>query len=192
MAVFGPHSYARARTDRKGGSQEHEKEESNICAADDGHLSAADRARLSRQQNRLSERIYDDKHNARTAHYGNNEVGQRRENQQDRIAQGIQSGSTHGWRNGPSRAAAAEHQPRRRLDARGQWRKVDVGGSSRTESVPEERFKKHLRQETQRHSHATVTVKGHKNGEPRNQAGALLISRNRADSFAPTPTASEE
>ncbi|HZS70614.1 MAG TPA: hypothetical protein VFA13_02140, partial [Candidatus Acidoferrum sp.] len=31
-------------------------------------------------------------HNANTAHYGNNEVGQRRENQQDRIAQGIKSG----------------------------------------------------------------------------------------------------
>jgi len=68
------------------------KEESNMRAVDDGHLSAADRARLSRQQNLLSDRIYDDKHNARTAHYGNNEVGQRRENQQDRIAQGIQSG----------------------------------------------------------------------------------------------------
>src|SRR6202011_4774679 len=30
--------------------------------------------------------------NANTAHYGNNKVGQRRENQQDRIAQGIKSG----------------------------------------------------------------------------------------------------
>jgi hypothetical protein len=68
------------------------KEESNMRAADDGHLTAADRAKLNNQQNHLSNRIYDDKHNARTAHYGNNEVGQRRENQQDRIAQGVQSG----------------------------------------------------------------------------------------------------
>ncbi|HXX43441.1 MAG TPA: hypothetical protein VEJ38_01840 [Candidatus Acidoferrales bacterium] len=68
------------------------KEESNMRSADDGHLTAADRATINRQQNRLSDRIYDDKHNARTAHYGNNEVGQRRENQQDRIAQGIRSG----------------------------------------------------------------------------------------------------
>lgn len=68
------------------------KEESNMRAADDGHLTAGDRATLDRQQNRLSDRIYDDKHNAQTAHYGNNEVGQRRENQQDRIAQGIRSG----------------------------------------------------------------------------------------------------
>ena len=40
----------------------------------------------------MSKQIYADKHNANTAHYGNNEVGQRRENQQDRIAQGIKSG----------------------------------------------------------------------------------------------------
>jgi hypothetical protein len=38
------------------------------------------------------DQIYGDKHNVTTAHYGNNEVGQRRENQQDRIAQGIRSG----------------------------------------------------------------------------------------------------
>ncbi|HXX70792.1 MAG TPA: hypothetical protein VEI55_00755 [Candidatus Acidoferrum sp.] len=68
------------------------REESNMRAADDGHLTAADRTKLTNQQNRLSNRIYDDKHNANTAHYGNNEVGQRRENQQDRIAQGIKSG----------------------------------------------------------------------------------------------------
>jgi hypothetical protein len=68
------------------------KEERNMRGADNGHLTAADRATLNNQQNRLSNRIYDDKHNANTAHYGNNEVGQRRENQQDRIAQGIRSG----------------------------------------------------------------------------------------------------
>jgi len=69
-----------------------DKEEHTMRSEDDGHLTAADRAKLDRQQNHLSNRIYEDKHNARTAHYGNNEVGQRRENQQDRIAQGIQSG----------------------------------------------------------------------------------------------------
>ena len=68
------------------------KEESNMRAADDGHLTAADRATLNRQQNHLSNRIYDDKHNVRTAHYGPGEAGQRRENQQDRIAQGARSG----------------------------------------------------------------------------------------------------
>jgi hypothetical protein len=68
------------------------KEEHTMRSEDDGHLTAADRAKLNNQQNHLSNRIYDDKHNADTAHYGNNEVGQRRQDQQDRIAQGIKSG----------------------------------------------------------------------------------------------------
>jgi hypothetical protein len=68
------------------------KEERTMRSEDDGHLTAADRAKLNRQQNRLSNQIHEDKTNANTAHYGNNEVGQRRENQQDRIAQGIKSG----------------------------------------------------------------------------------------------------
>ena len=61
-------------------------------AANGGKLTAAEKAQFNGQQNKLSNQIYQDKHNANTAHYGNNEVGQRRENQQDRIAQGIKSG----------------------------------------------------------------------------------------------------
>ncbi len=68
------------------------KEESTMRADDNGHLTGADRTRLNNQQNHLSNQIYQDKHNANTAHYGNNVVGQRRENQQDRIAQGVKSG----------------------------------------------------------------------------------------------------
>jgi hypothetical protein len=68
------------------------REERNMRADDDGHLTAADRAKLNNQQNRLSNQIYDDKHNPATQRYGNSEVGQREENQQDRIAQGIRSG----------------------------------------------------------------------------------------------------
>ena len=67
-------------------------EEKTMRADDNGHLTTADRTKLNNQQNRLSNNIYNDKHNANTAHYGNNEVGQRRENQQDRIANGIRSG----------------------------------------------------------------------------------------------------
>jgi hypothetical protein len=69
------------------------KETQEMRSQDNGHLTAADKAQLNHQYNRTSQQIYDDKHNANTAHYGNNEVGQRRENQQDRIAQGISSGS---------------------------------------------------------------------------------------------------
>ncbi|HUN84911.1 MAG TPA: hypothetical protein VMU48_11050 [Terracidiphilus sp.] len=60
-------------------------------SADGGKLTTQERQQVNRQQNHLSKSIYNDKHNANQAHFGNNEVGQRRENQQDRIAQGIRS-----------------------------------------------------------------------------------------------------
>jgi hypothetical protein len=60
---------------------------------DDGKLTGQEKQQINRQQNNLSKSIYTDKHNAATAHYGNNEVGARRENQQDRIANGIRNGS---------------------------------------------------------------------------------------------------
>jgi hypothetical protein len=68
------------------------RNERQMRAADGGKLTAADRTQLNRQENHISGKIYQDKHNAQTAHYGNNQVGQRRQNQQDRIAQGIKSG----------------------------------------------------------------------------------------------------
>jgi hypothetical protein len=61
--------------------------------ADGGKLTSAEKQQVNQQQNNLSNRIYQDKHNANTAHYGNNVVGQRRENQQDRVAQGVRNGS---------------------------------------------------------------------------------------------------
>ena len=61
-------------------------------AANGGKLTSTEKQQINQQQNQLSKQIYNDKHNANTAHYGNNEVGQRRENQQDRIAQGIKRG----------------------------------------------------------------------------------------------------
>jgi hypothetical protein len=61
--------------------------------ANGGKLTQQERQQVNRQQNNMSKSIYNDKHNAAQAHYGNNEVGQRRENQQDRIANGIRNGS---------------------------------------------------------------------------------------------------
>ena len=61
-------------------------------AANGGKLTSAEKTQINQQQNRTSQQIYADKHNANTAHYGNNAVGQRRENQQARIAQGVKSG----------------------------------------------------------------------------------------------------
>jgi hypothetical protein len=68
------------------------KEEHGMRAEDNGKLTKADRTLLNRQQNGLSKQIYNDKHNGATAQFGNGKIGQRRENQQDRIAQGIRSG----------------------------------------------------------------------------------------------------
>ena len=61
-------------------------------AANGGKLTSAEKQQINQQQNQLSKQIYQDKHNANNARYGNNQVGQRRENQQDRIAQGVRSG----------------------------------------------------------------------------------------------------
>jgi hypothetical protein len=61
-------------------------------ALNGGRLTTQEKGIVNRQQNNLSKQIYQDKHNAATQHYGNNEVDQRRENQQDRIANGITSG----------------------------------------------------------------------------------------------------
>src|SRR5216683_1079662 len=68
------------------------KETAADRAANGDKLTAAEKKQVNRQQNQMSKQIYADKHNANTAHYGNNKVGQRRENQQDRIAQGVKSG----------------------------------------------------------------------------------------------------
>jgi len=58
-----------------------------------GKLTSQERNIVNQQQNRVSNQIYNDKHNAAAQHYGKSEVGQRQENQQDRIAQGVKSGS---------------------------------------------------------------------------------------------------
>jgi hypothetical protein len=65
----------------------------NDRSANGGKLTQQQRQQINRQQNNLSRSIYQDKHNASVAHYGNNEVGQRRENQQDRIANGLRNGT---------------------------------------------------------------------------------------------------
>ncbi|HET9400699.1 MAG TPA: hypothetical protein VFO34_07085 [Candidatus Acidoferrales bacterium] len=60
--------------------------------ANGGTLTQTEKQQVNQQQNQLSKQIYTDKHNSASDHFGNSEVGQRQENQQDRIAQGINSG----------------------------------------------------------------------------------------------------
>jgi len=68
-------------------------EQNRMEKRDDGNLTAADKARLTRRQNQMSRSIYRDKHNGRVANTDpKSEVGQRQRNQQQRIAQGIKSG----------------------------------------------------------------------------------------------------
>jgi hypothetical protein len=68
-------------------------EEHDMRKMDNGHLTSADRATLNQQQNRMSNQIYKDKHNAAVQNTNpKSEVGQRQRNQQERIAQGIRSG----------------------------------------------------------------------------------------------------
>ena len=68
------------------------KEIRNDRAANGGKLTDEQKKGINQQQNRLSKEIYNEKHDAATQHYGNNEIDRRRENQQDRIANGIESG----------------------------------------------------------------------------------------------------
>jgi len=60
--------------------------------ANGGKLTGQEKRQINRQQNRVSKQIYNDKHNGAVQKYGNNETANRRENQQDRLAQGIKSG----------------------------------------------------------------------------------------------------
>jgi hypothetical protein len=82
-----------------GGTANLEKKEASVNqevrtdrALNGGRLTTQEKGIVNQQQNNLSKQIYQDKHNAATQHYGNNEVDRRRENQQDRIANGIASG----------------------------------------------------------------------------------------------------
>jgi len=79
------------------------KEIHNDRAANGGTLTPQERQQVNGQQNNLSKSIYNDKHNAASDKYGNNEVGARRDMQQQRIANGIRSGQMS-----PSEAAKVE------------------------------------------------------------------------------------
>jgi len=69
------------------------QEERDMRKLDNGKLTTADKKTLTQQQNKLSNQIYKDKHNSAVQNTDpKSKVGERAENQQDRIAQGIKSG----------------------------------------------------------------------------------------------------
>jgi hypothetical protein len=57
-----------------------------------GKLTSQEKQTVNRQQNQMSKQIYTDKHNAAVRPAPQSEVGVRQANQQDRIANGVQSG----------------------------------------------------------------------------------------------------
>jgi hypothetical protein len=61
--------------------------------ANGGALTQQERQQINHEQNNVSRSISNDNHNAATDHFGNSEVGQRQNNQQQRIANGISNGS---------------------------------------------------------------------------------------------------
>lgn len=69
------------------------QEERQMKAANGGHLTAADRAKLQQQQKQLSSDIYQGKHNAASRNMDpKSGIGKTELSQQERIAQGVKSG----------------------------------------------------------------------------------------------------
>ncbi len=69
------------------------REEHNMRKADDGKLTAADRAKLQSQENKVSKDIYAQKHDAQHQQMKGGEIAQRKRNQQERIGEGLENGS---------------------------------------------------------------------------------------------------
>lgn len=93
-----------------------------------GALTSQQKTQVNQEDNRLSGRIYNDKHNSTKAVYGNNAIGQRRENQQDRIANGIASGQLK-----PGEAARREGQEQSVNRKIGAQREANGGTLTNTE-----------------------------------------------------------
>src|SRR5690348_13570746 len=80
-----------ARLERKESALNHEVKD--MKQLNGGTLTNKDKAIVNHQQNELSRGIYGQKHDAQTQNTSpKTEIGQRKENQQDRIGQGIASG----------------------------------------------------------------------------------------------------
>lgn len=71
-----------------------DKEESAMKKVDDGHLTTAEKEKITRQQDRITQQIKQSENNsAKQPSNPVSVVGKREGNQQDRIAQGVKSGA---------------------------------------------------------------------------------------------------
>ncbi len=126
------------------------REEHNMRSADDGKLTAADKARFTRQQNRISNNIYRDKHNGIHQSKVNNEVNARDRLQQERIGQGVKSGSlTAGEAAKLEHKEAGLNREQRNMRA-GNGGKLTPGEESQGQPPAEQHVPADLPQETQR------------------------------------------
>ena len=131
-----------------------------------GKLTGQEKQIVNRQQNQMSKQISADKHNASTQPTPKTEVGARRENQQDRIANGVASG---------------------KLSA-GQTAKLEKG-----ESLHQQRGQdRPLSQRRQTHRNREETGQpATEPGEPQNLSRQALASTNRTTSEGPCPAATK-
>jgi hypothetical protein len=91
-------------------------------AAHGGHLTKEEQVQLNQRENNLSQSIHEQKHDAQTeTTTPSSEVGSRIENQQDRVAQGIKSGSLTAGEAGrlETREAELQQQIRTNRNANG-------------------------------------------------------------------------
>jgi hypothetical protein len=107
------------RLERKESALNHEVKD--MKALNGGSLTNKDKAIVNHQQNEISRGIYSQKHDAQTQNTApKTEVGQRKENQQDRIGQGVASGeltpAEAGRLEGKETALNQETRDMRRLD----------------------------------------------------------------------------
>ncbi len=68
------------------------KEAHTDRADNGGRLTSQEKQQINNRQNKVSNSIYNDKHNANNANDGNNRVGDRKNAQQQRIANGVRDG----------------------------------------------------------------------------------------------------
>ena len=122
-----------------------------------GTLTPKDKAVVNQQQNRLSKDIYAQKHDAQTQGSGTGEIAQRKENQQDRIAQGVASGELTARETarleGKESALNQETRDMRSLDGG----KLTSGRQDGRQPAAEPALEGHLRPEARRADAAAAT-----------------------------------
>jgi hypothetical protein len=123
-------------------------EEHAMRQVDGGKLTPQDRRTIDAQQDRLSKGIYNQKHDAQAQTAPKTEIGQRKENQQDRIGQGIKSGQLT-----PGEAARLEGKEAKLNQETHQMREENGGKLTPQEHRQVNRQQNHLSRNIYRDKH---------------------------------------